>query len=84
MLIYPIVYNQNTSRTNCDIRVLCRIPETPDDLLEGMIVWPDNNPGDWYYLAVQEASNSHEFAYKGETHERWTALTSDPDWKQYE
>ena len=65
-------------------RVLCRIPETPDDLLEGMIVWPDNKPGDWYYLAVQEATNSHEFECKGETHERWTALTNDPDWKQYE
>ncbi len=40
-------------------RVLNRLPEDEDDLLDGMNVWPDNKPGDWYYLAVQEATNSH-------------------------
>lgn len=37
-------------------RVLCRVPETEGDLLPGMITWPDNQPGTWYYLAVQEAT----------------------------
>ena len=37
-------------------RVLNRTPEDEEDLLEGMKVWPDCNPGDWFYLAVQEAT----------------------------
>ena len=57
-------------------RVLCRMPLTPDDLLDGMIVWPDNKPKDWHYLAVQEATNSHEFERKGEVNEKWTKLTN--------
>ncbi len=65
-------------------RVLNRLPEDEDDLLDGMNVWPDNKPGDWYYLAVQEATNSHDFTRKGDVHERWTKLTADPDWSRYE
>ena len=65
-------------------RVLCRIPEDEDDLLPGMNVWPDNQPGAWYYLAVQEATNSHDFQYKGEIYEHWIKLTTDPDWTRYQ
>ena len=65
-------------------RVLNRLPEDEDDLLDGMNVWPDNKPGDWYYLAVQEATNSHDFTRKGDVHERWTKLTADPDWSRYQ
>ena len=65
-------------------RVLCRIPEDGDDLLPGMKTWPDNQPGDWHYLAVQEATNSHDFQHKGEIHEHWTKLTADPDWTRYQ
>lgn len=61
-------------------RVLRRIPERESDLLPAMKVWPDNQPGTWYYLAVQEATNSHSFRYKNGIYERWTALTADPDW----
>ena len=45
-------------------RVLCRVPETEGDLLPGMITWPDNQPGTWYYLAVLEATNSHDYDRK--------------------
>ena len=45
-------------------RVLCRVPETEGDLLPGMIIWPDNQPGTWYYLAVQEVTNSHDYDRK--------------------
>ena len=38
-------------------RVLNRIPEENNDLLAGMNTWPDCTPGDWFYLAVQEATN---------------------------
>lgn len=65
-------------------RVLCRIPEKESDLLSGMNVWPDNKPSAWYYLAVQEATNSHEFERKGEVFEKWTKLTENPDWSRYE
>ena len=65
-------------------RVLCRIPENESDLLPGMRVWPDNQPGTWYYLAVQEAANSHSFQYKGEIYEYWIRLIADPDWTRYQ
>ena len=65
-------------------RVLNRIPEDESDLLPGMNVWPDCNPGDWFYLAVQEATNSHDFEHKAGSYETWTRLTKDPDWTRYE
>ena len=66
-------------------RVLGRLPETADDLLDGMITWPDNPPGAWYYLAVQEATNSHDYGRKADTvHETWTGLQPVEDWTRYE
>ena len=66
-------------------RVLQRLPETADDLLDDMTVWPDCQPNAWYYLAVQEATNSHDFDRKDDgVHESWTALTEAPDWEQYQ
>ena len=66
-------------------RVLGRLPETADDLLDDMIAWPDNPPGAWYYLAVQEATNSHDYGRKADTvHETWTGLQPVEDWTRYE
>ena len=65
-------------------RVLCRMPQSKSDLLDSMVTWPDNKPSDWHYLAVQEATNSHDFDRKGEVGESWTKLTSVPDWKRYQ
>ena len=65
-------------------RVLCRMPQSKSDLLNSMVTWPDNKPSDWHYLAVQEATNSHDFDRKGEVGESWTKLTSVPDWKRYQ
>ena len=65
-------------------RVLCRMPQDEKDLLRTMVVWPDNKPTDWHYLAVQEATNSHEFERKGAVNETWTKLTSAPDWTRYQ
>ena len=64
-------------------RMLHRLPETVDDLLDGMIQWPDNQPSDWYYINMQEATNSHDFKQKGEIHEHWTKLTENPNWDRY-
>ena len=64
-------------------RMLHRLPETVDDLLDGMIQWPDNQPSDWYYINMQEATNSHDFKQKGEINEYWTKLTENPNWDRY-
>ena len=64
-------------------RMLHRLPETADDLLDGMIQWPDNQPSDWYYINMQEATNSHDFKQKGEINEYWTKLTENPTWDRY-
>ena len=65
-------------------RVLNRIPEDADDLLPNMNVWPDCNPGDWFYLAVQEATNSHDYKHKAGNYETWSSMNKDPDWTRYE
>ena len=63
-------------------RVLNRQPETEDDLLPNMTVWTDNaNPKAWYYLAVQEATNSHYYKFKTNSkYEKWTELRKTRDW----
>ena len=56
-------------------RILCRQPETLEDLHPDMIHWPDNDDtGMWYYVTVQEATNGHEYEWKDEKHETWTEL----------
>ena len=65
-------------------RMLNRVPEDPSDLLPGMNVWPDCRPGDWFYLAIQEATNSHDYRRKAGSYETWTGLNADPDWTRYE
>ena len=67
-------------------RVLNRQPETEDDLLPNMAVWTDNaNPKAWYYLAVQEATNSHYYEFKTNSkYEKWTELRETRDWSQLE
>lgn len=65
-------------------RMLNRLPEDPSDLLPGMNVWPDCRPGDWFYLAIQEATNSHDYRHKADSYETWTGLNADPDWTRYE
>ena len=64
-------------------RVLNRQPETEDDLLPNMTVWTDNaNPKAWYYLAVQEATNSHYYEFKTNSqYEKWTELRETRDWQ---
>lgn len=65
-------------------RMLNRLPEDPSDLLPGMNVWPDCRPGDWFYLAIQEATNSHDYRHKAGSYEIWTGLNANPDWTRYE
>ena len=70
-------------------RMLKRVPESIDDMLIGeMLIWDDNlNPSAWYYLVIQEATNSHIADYKEEevpnlgfAYERWVGYMGNPDW----
>lgn len=65
-------------------RVLKRLPETPADLLPDMITWTDNaDTSSWYYLPVQEATNSHYYEFKeNSTYEKWTELRETRDWSK--
>lgn len=64
-------------------RATGRAPESTSALLSGMKTWKDNaDTARWYYLDVQEATNSH--TYLGAPTETWTSLTTTPDWSQYE
>ena len=67
-------------------RVLHRLPETEGDLLDYMITWPDNMDVDaWYYLAVQEATNSHFYARKeNPVYEAWSDFREPYDWSLLE
>ena len=62
-------------------RALHRLPETEEDLLDGMTEWSDNQPGTWYYLTVQEKTNSHDYGRKANGYEQWTALLPNPTWE---
>ncbi|WP_281692858.1 Cna B-type domain-containing protein, partial [Agathobaculum desmolans] len=76
-------YNDNTFRPERDItraeamtlinRVLGRDKLTMDSLLDGMKKWHDNPASAWYYLAVQEATNSHDRTMENGV-ELWSAL----------
>ena len=66
-------------------RVLKRVPESKEDLLDGMTIWSDNrDTSAWYYLAVQEATNSHDHVMKNAAYEKWTVLTENKDWTVFE
>lgn len=62
--------------------VLLRVPSTADHLIDG-ISWPDNSDTSaWYYIDMQEATNSHDNTREGLTlpDERWTKIVETPDW----
>ena len=67
-------------------RVLNRLPEAKDDLHKDMKTWVDNmDETAWYYLDVQEATNSHYFKNKtGTKFEQWTDLRDTRDWSELE
>lgn len=74
-------------------RLMERVPQSTEDLLlEVMVTWIDNSdPEMWYYIAVQEATNSHSRDYKEETvpglnfqYEFWEEIEETPDWAALE
>ena len=64
--------------------VLQRKPDA-DHLLDSMIKWPDNPESAWYYEAIQEATNSHDYdLFEGAEYEIWTSLLENRDWAALE
>ena len=65
--------------------VLRRAPDA-DHMLDSMIKWPDNmDTSAWYYEAMQEATNSHDYdMFEGAEYETWTALEENRDWAALE
>lgn len=63
-------------------RATGRAPQSAAAFLPGMKTWSDNTADQWFYLEVQEATNSHSYTHTPAEH--WTALTAAPDWSRYE
>jgi len=63
-------------------RMLGRLPESAYDLLPDMLTWSDNaDPRAWYYLYIQEATNSHYYVRKAdEIHVTWLQLIEPRNW----
>ena len=52
---------------------------------QDMNMWPDNLRTAWYYAAVQEATNSHEYQRVTFTdYEQWVAKLPERDWAAFE
>lgn len=71
-------------------RVLERAVEE-EYMLPNMLTWTDNRPGAWYYEAVQEATNSHEYSRLAKQvpgqdfrYESWKTILKAPDWAALE
>ncbi len=85
------LFRPNDNMTRAEVmtlinRALNRLPETKDDLLGNMFTAPDNTDTTaWYYIAIQEATNSHAYEVKADgKHEKWISLTQSPDWTALE
>ena len=64
--------------------VLGREPHE-DHLLSNMIRWPDNPKSAWYYEAIQEATNSHDYDWaSNHAYEIWTELLENRQWSKLE
>lgn len=64
--------------------VLQRKPDA-DHMFDSMIKWPDNPESAWYYEAIQEATNSHDYdLFEDAEYETWTALRENRDWAALE
>ena len=56
-----------------------------DELHKDLIEWSDNTPDKWYYTAVQEATNSHDYdREKIGDYEVHTEITAPYDWESHE
>lgn len=81
---HPDAYITRAEAMTLVNNMLGRMPHE-DHLLAGMKVWVDNPSTMWYYEAVQEATNGHDYDWaEDNAYEIWTALTPDLDWEALE
>ena len=64
-------------------RMLDRTPDK-DHMLPEMKKWADNPEDAWYYEAVQEATNEHDYTRDEVNVETWTVLKEGTDWAALE
>ena len=83
--------NTNITRAQACVIVNRALGRSPDEerLLDEdeMITWPDNNPEDWFYADMQEATNSHDYTWvtvSGDKVEKWTEKLEQRDWAALE
>ena len=85
--------NQNITRAET-MTVINRVLERAVEethMVDNMVRWADNLPGDWYYEAIQEATNSHTYTRTNErvpeqdfNYENWVEILPVPDWAELE
>ena len=84
---HPDAYITRAEAVTLVNNMLGRMPHE-DHLLANMKVWPDNPETAWYYEAVQEATNSHDYDWATEEevrlYEIWTELLPERDWAALE
>ena len=85
--------NTNITRAQACVIVNRALNRKPDEdhLLpeKQMVTWPDNNPGDWYYADMQEATNSHDYTWLSKGSEKkymedWTKKLEQRNWAAFE
>jgi len=65
-------------------RMLDRVPDSVDALLDGRTQWPDKTDQTaWYYLYMQEASHSTEFERLPNGYLAWTEILEHIDWSAF-
>ena len=55
-------------------RMLDRTPESENCLHYGMTSWKDNPSDAWYYISVQEATNTHDYKMIDGKDEKWVSV----------
>ncbi len=54
------------------------VPE--ENIHPNAMFWPDMESDDWYYEAVMEATNSHDYIYEEDKDELWTGMKPNKVW----
>jgi hypothetical protein len=82
---HPNAYITRAEAMTLVNRFLTRDRVDLDSLMTGMITWPDNQSlTAWYYCAVQEATNSHDYTRRADGFENWTKIEPVRDWAALE
>ena len=74
--------NAYITRAEAATIVNAMVERHPDKehLLDNMTVWPDNPETEWYYTAIQEATNTHDYELETQLSESWTKLGEARNW----